>query len=338
MTSGPHAPPLRGSLPPEGVDSAWGGPALDRPGPFAAPFGGSPGAVAVVGAGNMGGAMVARLCEKGWKVTVCDIDPACQRKARAAGAVLAENPARAVASLGPGGVLIVCVVTAREAREVLFGAFGAAEHMRSGQTVMLCPTIAPEDTEALADQLGWSDIDCIDAPLSGGPVRARDGSMSLMLAGAAKVLDRHAGLLNALSSQQFRVSEHVGDGARTKLVNNLLAGINLVGAAEVLALAERLGLRLDTTLDVIERSSGQSWIGSDRMRRAIAGDLVPRAHMTLLEKDTRLAVEAAQAAGYAGPLGARAAQVFAQARAAGLADLDDAALLTFLRKGHQAPP
>jgi L-threonate 2-dehydrogenase len=336
--SGPHAPPLRGSLPPEGADPAGGGPAPDRSGPHAPPLRGSPGSVALVGAGNMGGAMVARLCEKGWSVTVCDIDPACQRAARSAGALLADNPARAVAKLGPGGVLIVCVVTARQAREVLFGNFGAAEHMRSGQAVMLCPTMAPEDTEAMADELGWSDIACIDAPMSGGPARARDGSMSLMLAAPNAVLDRHAALLGDLSDRCFRVSERVGDGARTKLVNNLLAGINLVGAAEAMALAERLGLRLDTTLDVIERSSGQSWIGSDRMRRALVEDWAPRAHVTLLEKDTRLAVEAAQAAGFVGPLGPHAALVFARAHAAGLGDCDDAALLKLLRQDALKPP
>jgi 3-hydroxyisobutyrate dehydrogenase-like beta-hydroxyacid dehydrogenase len=67
------------------------------------------------------------------------------------------------------------------------------------------------------------------------------------------------------------------------------------------------------------------------MRRAIAGDFEPRAHVTLLEKDTRLAVEAARQAGFDGPLGARAAAVFAQAHAAGLADRDDGALLPLLR-------
>ena len=124
----------------------------------------------------------------------------------------------------------------------------------------------------------------------------------------------------------------MGDGARTKLVNNLLAGINLVGAAEVMALADRMGLDLNTTLDVIEQSSGQSWIGSDRMRRAIAGDLAPRAHMTLLAKDTGLAIGAAQSVGFTGPLGEAASQVFAQAVRAGLAELDDGALLGFLRR------
>ena len=173
-------------------------------------------------------------------------------------------------------------------------------------------------------------IEVLDAPMSGGPARARDGSMSLMLAGPDELVARFEALLAALSSRIFRISARVGDGARTKLVNNLAAGINLVGAAEVLAMARAMGLDLGCTLDVIEQSSGQSWIGSDRMRRAIIGDVAPRAHMTLLEKDTRLAVQAAQAAGFSGPLGAAAARVFARASAAGLADLDDAALLRWL--------
>lgn len=117
-------------------------------------------------------------------------------------------------------------------------------------------------------------------------------------------------------------------------MNNLLAGINLAGAAEALALAQRMGLDLTRTLDVIEQSSGQSWIASDRMRRAIAGDLQPRAHVSLLQKDTRLAVEAAQAVGFHGPLGPAARDVFEFAARAGMAGLDDAALLSLLADLH----
>ena len=292
--------------------------------------------VAFAGAGNMGGAMAARLLGMGWPVVVCDVDPQRQREASDAGAQLAVTPVEAVLALGEGGMLIVAVVTAAQCREVLFGTKGAISALEPGHTVMLCPTISPEDVESIAAQLAERGVHCIDAPMSGGPARARDGSMSLMLAATAAVLHRHADLLAALSSQRFVISERPGDGARTKLVNNLLAGINLVGAAEAMALAERLGLDLGTTLDVIERSSGQSWIGSDRMRRAIAGDFAPRAHVTLLEKDTGLAVQAAKSVGFEGPLGRRAAQTFADAHAAGLADLDDAALFTLLRQ-PQAP-
>jgi 3-hydroxyisobutyrate dehydrogenase-like beta-hydroxyacid dehydrogenase len=79
--------------------------------------------------------------------------------------------------------------------------------------------------------------------------------MSLMVACEDAVFVSQEKLLNTLSSQVFRIGTRVGDGARTKLVNNLLAGINLVGAAEVMALSEHLGLSLDTTLSVIEQSS-----------------------------------------------------------------------------------
>lgn len=293
--------------------------------------------VAVVGAGNMGGAMVERLCGLGWPVVVCDIDPARQAQALSAGASLADTPETAARALAADGVLIVAVVDATQVHEVLFGVQGAISALQAGQAVMLCPTIAADDTERFAVRLAPVGVDCIDAPMSGGPARARNGQMSLMVAASDAVVERHQDLLAALSDRVFRVGARLGDGARIKLVNNLLAGINLVGAAEALALAQRLGLDQAMALSVIEQSSGQSWIGSDRMRRAIAGDLAPRAHVTLLEKDTRLAVEAARRAGFEGPLGARAAAVFAQAHAAGLADLDDAALLSFLGSNPGAP-
>jgi 3-hydroxyisobutyrate dehydrogenase len=282
----------------------------------------------------MGGAMAARLLEQGWPVRVFDIDPAKVGILQAQGASACRDAADAARGCS---ALIVCVVDAQQTAEVLFGAQGAAAAMAPGQAVLLCPTIAPQDTRAVARRLGQLGIDMIDAPMSGGPARARDGSMSLMVACADAVFHRHAALLAALSNKVFRISQEPGDGAATKLVNNLLAGINLVGAAEAMALAQRLGLRLDKTLDVIEQSSGQSWIGSDRMRRAIQGDYEPRAHVALLQKDTRLAMEAAAAAGFEGPLGAAARDVFARAAAAGLGQLDDAALFQLLAKTGDAP-
>ncbi|MBL0918315.1 MAG: NAD(P)-dependent oxidoreductase [Hydrogenophaga sp.] len=294
--------------------------------------------VAFVGAGNMGGAMVQRLRERGWPAAVCDIDPRRQAEARAAGARVCATPHEAATTLEEGGVLAIVVVDAAQCRDVLWGAHGAAPALRSGQTVLLCPTIAPEDVEAIALRLAAQGVHTLDAPLSGGPARARAGTMSLMLAGPAAVADRHARLIADLSDAVFRVGERVGDGARTKLVNNLLAGINLAGAAEAMALAERLGLDARTTLGVIERSSGQSWIGSDRLQRALAGDTAPRAHMTLLAKDTGLAVAAGERAGHAGVLGPLAAAVFAAALRDGLAGHDDGALLDWMRRHPDGLP
>ena len=286
-------------------------------------------AVAIVGVGNMGAGMATRLLSLGWPLHVHDVDAARVSALASLGAQPAANAAQAVRQ---AQALIVCVVDAAQSAEVLFGVQGAAPAMQPGQLVMLCPTLAPEETQALASRLAEQGLLVLDAPMSGGPLRARDGSMSLMVAGADQAFSQYGALLNALSSKVFRISDRVGDGARTKLVNNLLAGINLVGAAEALAMAQRLGLDPTQTLGVIEQSSGQSWIGSDRMTRALAGDWAPRARMALLEKDTRLAVQAAHAAGFDGPLGLATRDVFAQASAAGLQDLDDAALLTWLQR------
>ena len=285
--------------------------------------------VAIIGVGNMGGGMARNLLARGWQVNVCDIDAEKAQNLVPFGAVALTNPAQtAINSV----VTIICVVDAQQTQEVLFGPNGVAAAMELGRVVMLCPTMAPQDVERFAHDLIPFGLHTIDAPMSGGPVRASDGSMSLMVACGPTVFERHRALIETLSSKVFRIGERVGDGARTKLVNNLLAGINLVGAAEVMVMAQKMGLDAGQTLDVIEQSSGQSWIGSDRMRRAIAGDFAPRAHMTLLEKDTRLAVQAAQSAGFAGPLGAAASDVFAQASAGGLDGLDDAALFTWLNR------
>jgi 3-hydroxyisobutyrate dehydrogenase-like beta-hydroxyacid dehydrogenase len=295
----------------------------------------APFAVSVVGVGNMGGAMAQRLLALGWPVQVCDVRPERLQLLASFGAVGHVLPdVSAMNSV----VCIVAVVDAAQTEAVLFGPHGLAPALPMGSVVMLCPTLAPEDVEAFARRLVPFGLHAVDAPMSGGPVRALDGSMSLMVACASTVLERYQALFDALSSWVFHVSERVGDGARTKLVNNLAAAINLVGAAEVLVMAQKMGLDLGRTLDVIEQSSGQSWIGSDRMRRAIAGDYAPRAHLKLLQKDTRLAVAAAQAAGFAGPLGASARDVFASASAAGLDALDDAALFDWLGRGPRMKP
>jgi len=217
---------------------------------------------------------------------------------------------------------------------VLFGPQGAAAALPPGATVLLCPTIGPADVERLAARLQAAGLACLDAPMSGGPARARDGSMSLMVAGVP--LDSAAWaawqpLLRHLAARLFHIGPRPGDGARTKLVNNLLAAINLAGAAEALALAQQLGLDGAATLAVVAESSGHSWIGADRLPRALAGDFAPRAHTTLLAKDSALAMAMAAQAGLQPPLGRLAAAQFQAALAAGHGGQDDARMLSLLQ-------
>ena len=274
------------------------------------------------------------LRDAGQAVRVHDIDPTRHRLAAAAGAQPCASPAEAAAGCA---VLIVAVVDAAQTEAVLFGAHGAAAALASDAAVLLCPTIGPADVERLAARLARQGLACLDTPMSGGPARARDGSMSLMVAGPDATWQALQALLTHLAARLFHISSRPGDGARTKLVNNLLAAANLAAAAEALALAQSLGLDGAMTLAVITQSSGHSWIGEDRMARALAGDFAPRAHTRLLAKDSRLALAMAAQAGIRPPLGTQAATQFQAALAAGFAGDDDARLLSLLQQQF-APP
>ena len=290
--------------------------------------------VGIIGTGNMGGGMALNLLAHGWQVQVHDIDRKKVDALGTRGASVCTDAASAAANVP---ITIVCVVDALQCEAVLWGEGGvqARPGGLAGHTMMLCPTIAPADVERFAARLTQAGAATIDAPMSGGPLRAADGTMSLMVACANAVRASHSALIHTLSNHVFDLGERPGDGARMKLVNNLLAGINLVGAAEALAMAQRMGMNLGTVLDVIEQSSGQSWVGTDRMRRAIANDYAPRAHTTLLRKDTALAVQAAREAGFEGPLGAAASDVFARAIECGWAHLDDAVIFRLLSEVPQ---
>ncbi len=290
-------------------------------------------AVSIIGVGNMGGGMATNLLSRGYTVYAYDVDSSKTAFYQQKGAVVQVSINQAaIKSI----VTIICVVDALQTHDLLFGAQNIAQLLPAGHTVMLCPTMSPDDVERCAAKLAEHGVHTIDAPMSGGPARAANGTMSLMVACTYALFQQHHTLLNDLSNKVFHISQRPGDGARTKLVNNLLAGINLVGAAEVMVLAKRMGLDLGTTLNVIEQSSGQSWIGSDRMHRALAADYEPRAHMALLAKDTALAIVAAQSlcpAGqsYQSPLGQAASTAFSQAMQSPYAALDDSALFEFLQ-------
>lgn len=282
--------------------------------------------IGVIGVGCMGLAIAQRLIERGHMVHACDIDPAALVRAVAAGAIPADDAA-ALASRCE--LVIVAVVDAGQTRDVLLGAAGRRGVIDADprpRDVLLCPTIAPEDVEAAARALAAHGVGAIDAPMSGGPQRAREGRMSLMLAAEPGRIARWQAVLDDLASPCFVVGATPGMGARTKLVNNLLAAANLVAACDAMELAEAAGLDPALTLSVIERSSGQSWIGTDRARRTLAGDRHVAARLALLAKDSTLALAMARDVGVDSAVGRAAQQRLARACGDGRADDDDSTL------------
>jgi len=298
--------------------------------------------VGVIGVGNMGSGIAMNLIDKGHSVSVRDIRPEAEQRVAAHGARIAPHPKALAAAVD---IVILVVVNAAQIESVLFGAdgvfadaaAGAAPGRSSTTAVMICSTIAPEDTERFAKGVGSFGAALLDAPISGGPARARDGGMSLMLAAPEAVRARFDALLHDMAARVLPVSTRVGDGARVKLLNNLLGGINLIAGAAALAAGERMGLSGETLFKVISASSGQSWVTDDRLPRALAGDFEPRAHAHILTKDVTLALEMLKSAGESFPLGDIALQTFQAALDAGWRDRDDGVVLEVARGKARKP-
>jgi len=188
--------------------------------------------VAVIGLGVMGAALAARLLAQGWPVHVCD-RIATRAQALAA---LGATPHAAPADAARAAVLaILAVADAAQTRDVLFGAGQVAEAMALGHSVMLCPTLAPEEAEQIAQQLRPFGLHCIEAPLPYDPVQARAGSMRLLLACAPTLFERHRRLFETMSSQVLRIGETPGDAARARAACILASPVGSVGATQAQA-------------------------------------------------------------------------------------------------------
>ena len=278
-------------------------------------------AVGLIGPGAMGFGIAQALLRGGFDVFVRDIDPARDDMARAAGAGVCES-AGSVARCAD--IVISVVVDAKQTDDVCFGPDGIANAMGQGGIVILCSTVGPAYAADLAERLAARGIALVDAPISGGPARAAAGTMSMMISGQQEAIDRCERVLAAMSDKRFIVSEKPGDGSRMKLVNNLMAAINLVGAAEAFSLGIRGGLDPKKIHEVMMSSSGMSWMAGDRMKRVIEGDHTVTAASPILTKDVGLALDTGRDLKFPLPLGSIAHQALLATVGMGLDGEDDA--------------
>lgn len=282
--------------------------------------------VGVIGIGNMGLPMALRLQARGYAVTVSDTNP--MRAALATRHRLRLAPSAAEAARFTR-CTVIAVSTQEQVQDVLLGEHGVLDVMTAGDCVMLCTSLSGAVVERYARLLADRGIQCIDAPLSGGPDRASYGTLSMIVACDNTTYERHRVMIEVLSSRVMRVGTRVGMASRAKLVNNVAAAINLAGMAEAMALARKFGIDPKQMLEVMESSSGQNWVGSDRLVRAMRGDTEVHAHVSLMAKEAAAGLDAAERQGVRVPMIAAAAQQFERACDDGHARADDSMMFRY---------
>ncbi|HSW82806.1 MAG TPA: NAD(P)-dependent oxidoreductase [Usitatibacter sp.] len=268
--------------------------------------------VGVIGVGAMGMGIAKTLLGKGFPVFARDIVAEREREAIGAGAKTLPRDL---------DVLVSVVVDAAQTQSVI------DEHAGRAPAFMMCSTIAPPDSERFAAALAARGIEMLDAPISGGPARSHSGTLSMMASGSDAAFERCGGVIQAIASKCFRISRKAGDGSRMKVVNNMLAAANLAAGCEAMAMASLLGLDLKQAAEVVQASSGASWMFGDRMPRALANDYEPRAAARVLLKDVGLFIHAARDLGLTAPMAECAREIFADTVERGYAEEDDAAVL-----------
>jgi 3-hydroxyisobutyrate dehydrogenase len=290
--------------------------------------------ILVIGVGQMGSGMAARCIDAGFDVLAIDLD--LSKKPFFESNWLSPNELSAL--IATNIIVIVCVVDATQAREVLFEPsakpaefhHGLAHRLAAGSVVLMTPTIGVADMQNIGQQLESMGHACVDAPVSGGPLRARDGSMSIMLAGRPSVLQAMEPLVRTLSAHPTILGEQLGLATTAKLMNNALATVHLYNQAMALGAGERLGLSAQLLHQVIANSSGQSWIANQRTERYLQGESAVQARIALLAKDSALALATLRAQCLPTQWLEPGAAAFAQACEQGWADRDDSEILRFV--------
>ncbi|HUC18392.1 MAG TPA: L-threonate dehydrogenase [Acetobacteraceae bacterium] len=277
--------------------------------------------VGVIGLGSMGMGVALSLQRAGHAVFGCDLREPARAELEAAGGAAVARPSLLPADLG---ALVLLVVNAVQAEEVLFGAEGCASRLKPGAVVISSVTMAPETARALAARLEGSGFLPLDAPISGGSARAREGALSVMASGSPAAFAAAEPVLAAIAQKVWRLGEAAGVGSTVKMVNQLLAGVHIAAAAEALALGIRAGADPETLFEVISASAGSSWMWQNRVPHILAGDDTPHSAVNIFVKDLGIVLDQARALTFPLPLAAAAHQLFLAASAAGHGGRDDA--------------
>ncbi|HET6319990.1 MAG TPA: NAD(P)-dependent oxidoreductase, partial [Chloroflexota bacterium] len=278
--------------------------------------------VAFIGLGAMGSGMAQCLVRRGLTVRGYDT-----RHARLD--ELAEfgvTPTRSSAEAAEGAdAAVVIVLTADQAEDAVFGDLGLARSLRPGSVVVCSSTMAPARARSLAARAGEAGLRWLDAPVSGGTVRAADGTLTTMVGADAADLELARPMLQAFSRDVFHLGP-VGAGSTAKMVNQVLVFCNLAATAEAMTLCRKLGVDLQSVYDVISTAMGTSAIFESRVPKLIDGSYASGGSMRIALKDLGIVEEAARELSVPMPMTSQATQLFRAAAASGELDGDDLAV------------
>ncbi|WP_241154339.1 NAD(P)-dependent oxidoreductase [Staphylospora marina] len=245
--------------------------------------------VGFIGLGIMGRSMSKNIHKGGFPVTVWNRTAHKMDEAARWGAETAASPKELAETCN---LIITMVGDTPDVEEVALGEHGFLHAAKPGTVWADMSTISPDATVRLARTAAEKGVRMLDAPVSGGDVGARNGTLSIMVGGEADVLEEVRPVLETMGTIVH--CGPAGAGQTVKACNQILCGLNLLGMVEAMALAKKSGVDLEKMLEVTTRGAGGSWALSNLGPRIVRGDLAPGFSVKFQQKDLRIVLGEAE--------------------------------------------
>src|ERR1035437_1524133 len=282
--------------------------------------------IGFIGLGIMGHRMAGHLLTAGCPLTVLDLDRQAMKPLVARGAAPAENSSEVAAR---SDVVFAMVSSAAAMEAVALGADGVISGVHDGLIFTDMSSSAPASAIKVAAELAKKGVRCLDAPVSGGEVGAREATLSIMVGGPEDLFNEVLPLFQVMGKTVTLCGYH-GAGQIVKACNQIQVALSYIGLAEALVLGTKAGVDPAIILKVLSGGYAQTRVMDVRGPKIIKGDFVPGGKCTIQYKNLGIALETADKLNVPLPGSALARQLYSAALAAGRGELDHSAVITVL--------
>ena len=258
--------------------------------------------------------MAANLLKAGYHPVVFNRTRPKAEALREMGCRVAVNPAEVGAE---ADIVFTMVSDEAAVEQVISGPDGIVGGMKQGGIVVEMSTVSPECERRLAGLLSERSIQFLDAPVSGGDIGAREGTLAIMAGGDRDAFDKVYPLFQAMGKTITHCGP-VGFGQLTKLCNQILVSVTLAAVCEAVAFARNTGLEPDVMLKAVSGGAAGSWQLSNLGPKIASRDYAPGFMVDLMQKDLRIVMETSQKENFAAPATALVHQLFNALQGAGL--------------------
>lgn len=278
--------------------------------------------VAIFGLGAMGYGMAGALARAGLTTYGFDINPEAMKRFQSEGGTPGTFD-----DIAPGlDAAVVVVVNAAQTEAVLFGDNGIAAKLAKGAVVVACATVAPDFARNMAARCAALGLLYLDAPVSGGTIKANEGTLSILAAGTPDAFTKARPALDAMAAKVFELGDSAGAGSSMKAVNQMLTGVQIAAMAEAMTFGMTQGVTPAQFLEVISQCAGTSWALESRAPSIVNGDYRPLSAVDIWPKDLGIVLDIAKSAKFGAPITAAALQQYLAASGSGLGGEHDSAV------------